>query len=56
MSNNELKPISDLVLTVIIDLLGNSIYVSTNRTRPAYVHLDMHTGRVFYFPQHGVNA
>ena len=33
----------------VIDLLGSPAYLQTNRTRPASVRKDMHTGRVFCF-------
>ncbi len=33
----------------VIDLLGIGAYVTTNRTRPASIRKDMHTGRVFCF-------
>lgn len=34
---------------IIIDLLEGAAYQDANRTRPASVRKDMHTGRVFYF-------
>lgn len=33
----------------LIDLLGIAAYFKLNRTRPASVRKDMHTGRVFCF-------
>lgn len=33
----------------VIDLLANPAYLHRNRTRPASVRKDMHTGRVFCF-------
>lgn len=33
---------------IVIDLLEGAAYQDVNRTRPASVHKDMHTGRVFY--------
>lgn len=35
--------------SIVIDLLGIVAYLSVNRTRPASVRKDMHTGRVFCF-------
>lgn len=35
--------------TSVIDLLGSAAYLQGNRTRPASVRKDMHTGRVFCF-------
>ena len=35
--------------TSVIALLGSTAYLQGNRTRPAYVRKDMHTGRVFCF-------
>ena len=35
--------------TSVIDLLGSTAYLQGNRTRPASVRKDMHTGRVFCF-------
>lgn len=34
---------------IVIDLLEGAVYQDVNRTRPASVRKDMHTGRVFYF-------
>ena len=42
--------------TAIIDLLGSTAYLQGNRTRPASVRKDMHTGRVFYFQHLAVYA
>jgi hypothetical protein len=36
-------------MTTLIDLLGYPAYFTLNRTRPASVRKDMHTGRVFCF-------
>ncbi len=36
-------------MTSVIDLLGYTAYFTLNRTRPASVRKDMHTGRVFCF-------
>jgi hypothetical protein len=36
-------------MTTLIDLLGYPAYFTFNRTRPASVRKDMHTGRVFCF-------
>jgi len=36
-------------MTRVIDLLGYTAYFELNRTRPASVRKDMHTGRVFCF-------
>jgi hypothetical protein len=36
-------------MTKLIDLLGYAAYFELNRTRPASVRKDMHTGRVFCF-------
>ena len=36
-------------MTRLIDLLGYAAYLELNRTRPASVRKDMHTGRVFCF-------
>ena len=33
--------------TTVIDLLGSTAYLQVNRTRPASIRKDMHTGRVF---------
>lgn len=33
----------------VIDLLDFDAYVGVDRTRPASIRKDMHTGRVFYF-------
>ncbi len=40
----------------VIALLGIGPYVSINRTRPASVRKDMHTGRVFYFSRLAAKA
>jgi len=40
---------TDDQLTTLIDLLGYPAYLILNRTRPASVRKDMHTGRVFCF-------
>lgn len=37
------------LMTTAIDLLGYPAYLGLNRTRPASVRKDMHTGRVFCF-------
>lgn len=42
-------PISCCAATLVIDLFASVPYVGINRTRPASVRKDMHTGRVFYF-------
>lgn len=34
----------------VVDLFGRVSYMGINRTRPASIRKDMHTGRVFYFP------
>lgn len=43
------NPTSQAVRRTVIDLFCFIPYMGTNRTRPASVRKDMHTGRVFYF-------
>ena len=40
---------SSRLLKSVIALLGFAAYLGANRTRPASIRKDMHTGRVFYF-------
>ena len=44
-----LLPLCDGPRSIVIDLLGTAAYLDVNRTRPASVRKDMHTGRVFCF-------
>src|SRR3546814_7344532 len=45
-----------VALQRLIDVLTLILYVGFNRTRPASVRMDMHTGRVFYFARHLIVA